>query len=52
MGDILSTTKFANFSLNSENFFPENSLTVSPRVCSLKLEYIPTKFSAYGLLDN
>ena len=26
MGEILSTTKFANFSLKSEKFFPENSL--------------------------
>ena len=28
MGEILSTTKLANFSLNSEKFFPENSLIV------------------------
>ena len=28
IGEILSTTKFANFSLNSEKFFPENSLIV------------------------
>ena len=28
IGEILSTTKLANFSLNSEKFFPENSLIV------------------------
>ena len=28
IGVILSTTKLANFSLNSEKFFPENSLIV------------------------
>ena len=29
IGEILSTTKFASFSLKSEKFFPENSLMVS-----------------------
>ena len=28
IGEIFSTTKLASFSLNSEKFFPENSLIV------------------------
>ena len=49
IGVIFSTTNSVRFFLNSEKFFPLNSLIEFCKLWLVKLEYIPNKFTASGL---